>query len=294
MTTIDRAYPAQRDEVTAVGLRDQFNAAADDIEALENDVSNRQPLNAVLTALAAGTPLPVLNGGTGANMSATGGANQFVRQSTAGAAFTASVIANADIPAALTGKTYNGLTLTASTGTITVPNGATFATSGAYSVTLTATGTTSVTLPTTGTLATVDGSNTFTGTNTISTTAPEMRWRETDVAIASGGLWRIVLAGGELLIQRNTAAGGDFSSTNLPMWFASNGTGVAIPVAITGPVSTVIVTAAAHHRNRSYTVATLPAANAQEQIYVSDGTSNKRLAIADGTNWRWPDGAIVS
>ena len=29
-------------------------------------------------------------------------------------------------------------------------------------------------------------------------------------------------------------------------------------------------------------------------IAVSDGTSNKRLAISDGTDWRWPDGAVVS
>lgn len=46
----------------------------------------------------------------------------------------------------------------------------------------------------------------------------------------------------------------------------------------------------------SYTVATLPSAATYVRglIYVSDGTSNKRLAISDGTNWRWPDGAIVS
>jgi hypothetical protein len=46
----------------------------------------------------------------------------------------------------------------------------------------------------------------------------------------------------------------------------------------------------------SYTVATLPsaAANPRGIIYVSDGTTNKRQAVSDGTNWRWPDGAIVS
>lgn len=45
-----------------------------------------------------------------------------------------------------------------------------------------------------------------------------------------------------------------------------------------------------------YTVATLPSASKYTHtfIYVSDGTSNKRLAVSDGTNWRWPDGAIVS
>lgn len=46
----------------------------------------------------------------------------------------------------------------------------------------------------------------------------------------------------------------------------------------------------------TYTVATVPSASTYSRglIYVSDGTSNKRLAISDGTNWRWPDGAIVS
>ncbi len=29
-------------------------------------------------------------------------------------------------------------------------------------------------------------------------------------------------------------------------------------------------------------------------VYVSDGTSNKRLAVSDGTQWRWPDGNIVT
>lgn len=45
-----------------------------------------------------------------------------------------------------------------------------------------------------------------------------------------------------------------------------------------------------------YTVATLPAAASYTWglIAVSDGTGNKRLAISDGTNWRFPDGAIVS
>jgi hypothetical protein len=51
-----------------------------------------------------------------------------------------------------------------------------------------------------------------------------------------------------------------------------------------------------HHRLRAYTVATLPAAATSPQglIYVSDGTADKRLAVSDGSNWRWPDGAVVS
>jgi hypothetical protein len=56
----------------------------------------------------------------------------------------------------------NGLTITSSTGTLTIANGSTLATSGAFSTTLTATATTTLTLPTTGTLATLAGTETFT------------------------------------------------------------------------------------------------------------------------------------
>jgi len=46
----------------------------------------------------------------------------------------------------------------------------------------------------------------------------------------------------------------------------------------------------------SYTVATLPPAASYPRcmIYVADGTVNKRVAISDGTSWRWPDGAVVA
>jgi hypothetical protein len=57
----------------------------------------------------------------------------------------------------------------------------------------------------------------------------------------------------------------------------------------------VIVTADSHLQNRVYTVATLPSAAAVgSQIYVSDGSSNRGPAWADGTNWRFADGTIVS
>lgn len=46
----------------------------------------------------------------------------------------------------------------------------------------------------------------------------------------------------------------------------------------------------------SYTVAGLGSVTptAGTLVYVSNGTGNKRLAIADGTNWRFPDGNLVS
>ncbi|MCM2267521.1 MAG: hypothetical protein NDI60_07060 [Elusimicrobiales bacterium] len=51
--------------------------------------------------LTSGT-LALARGGTGANLNATGGANQIVRQNTAGGAFTVSVLADADIPDTIT------------------------------------------------------------------------------------------------------------------------------------------------------------------------------------------------
>jgi hypothetical protein len=46
----------------------------------------------------------------------------------------------------------------------------------------------------------------------------------------------------------------------------------------------------------SFTVASLPAAASYPRcmVYVADGATNKRLAISDGTSWRWPDGAVVA
>jgi hypothetical protein len=46
----------------------------------------------------------------------------------------------------------------------------------------------------------------------------------------------------------------------------------------------------------SFTVATLPPAATYPRcmIYVSDGATNRRFAISDGTSWRWPDGAVVA
>lgn len=56
-------------------------------------------------------------GGTGADLSATGGANQFVKQSSSGAAFTVGAISDADVPDALTinGGTINNTTIGATT-----------------------------------------------------------------------------------------------------------------------------------------------------------------------------------
>lgn len=73
---------------------------------------------------------------------------------------------------------------------------------------------------------------------------------------------------------------------------------VRLRVASGGAVSvgtTTVFDAGGHATLRSYTVATLPTANpAGRLVHVSDGAGNRRLAVSDGTAWRWTDGTTVS
>ena len=86
-----------------------------------------------------------------------------------------------------TATSINKLTLTApaTSATLTVADGASLVTSGAYSLTLTATAATNVTLPTTGTLATLAGSEAF--TNKTLTNPTVTNYVETVVAIGNSG-----------------------------------------------------------------------------------------------------------
>lgn len=63
---------------------------------------------------------------------------------------------------AATATTINGVTINASSGILTLVNGSTLVTAGAFSLTLTTTAATNVTFPLTGTLATLAGAETFT------------------------------------------------------------------------------------------------------------------------------------
>lgn len=84
---------------------------------------------------------------------------------TNGAAPTWAALVNADIPTALTGKSYNGLTLTSTTGTFTLAAGKTFAVNN--TVTINGTDSTTITLPsTTGTVA-LNNQTFFLGTTSI-------------------------------------------------------------------------------------------------------------------------------
>ncbi len=94
-------------------------------------------------------------------------------------------------PYALNAAKVGGLTVTDTTGTLTIPNGETisfaesFSTSGAFATTLTSTGVTNVTLPTTGTLATLAGSEVFTN-KTIGSTGLIFSGATSDITTTAG------------------------------------------------------------------------------------------------------------
>lgn len=99
-------------DLTAAG-----RALIDDADA----AAQRATLGLGAAALLA-TPIPVASGGSGADLSATGGANRLVRQSSAGAAFTVSALVAADLPASIpvmSARVYNSGNLSVAFNTTT-------------------------------------------------------------------------------------------------------------------------------------------------------------------------------
>lgn len=156
---------------------------------------------AVLTTDVTGT-LPVANGGTGVATITSGnilvgagtsaitsvdssGTGNVVR--VAGATLTTPTLGVA------TATSLNGLTISTTTGTLTLANSSTLATSGGNSITLTSTGSTNVTLPTTGTLSAIAGTETLSNKRitkrvvTVTQSAtPTINTDSTDVAYITG------------------------------------------------------------------------------------------------------------
>jgi hypothetical protein len=121
---------------------------------------------------------------------------------------------------ALDATTVNKVTVTApaSSATLTLANGSSLITSGAYSTTLTATATTSLTLPTTGTLATLAGSETLTNKTLSAATL-------TGTLTAGGG------AGSSGQVLSSTGSGVQWST---PTVYASTGKAIAMAMVFGG------------------------------------------------------------
>jgi hypothetical protein len=85
------------------------------------------------------------------------------------------------------------------------------------------------------------------------------------------------------------------TATGAPPQITAQGTDANVALLLLGK-GTGPVQAGSPLQLPPFTVATLPPAATYPRcmIYVSDGIANKRLAISDGTAWRWPDGLVVS
>lgn len=91
----------------------------------------------------------------------------------------------AAVPYAFNAAKVSGLTVTNTTGTLTIPNASTIEFSGANNVTFTSSGVTTITLPTTGTLTTLAGNEVFTN-KTIGSTGLVFSGATNDLTTVSG------------------------------------------------------------------------------------------------------------
>lgn len=134
-------------------------------------------------------------------------------------------------PYAMNAEKVGGLTVTSTTGTLTVPSGKTISFGGAFStsasndVSFTTTGTTTLTLPTTGTLVTLTGTETLTN-KTIGSTGVTFSGATTDITSTSGEDLTLV-GGGAGIISLNDAV--TISGTTTLSTLTS-GTGVALSI----------------------------------------------------------------
>jgi len=167
-----------------------------------------------------------------------------------------------------TATSINKLTLTApaTSATLTVADGASLVTSGAYSLTLTATASTNVTLPTTGTLATLAGSEAL--TNKTLTNPTVTNYIETLYAIGnSSTAVTIALTNGT--VQTVTMTG--------------NCT-FTMPTATAGKSFILIVSTGAGSFTGTFTSVKWPSATAPT-LTTTASRWDILTFVADGTNW---------
>jgi hypothetical protein len=171
--------------------------------------------------------LPVANGGTNASAAGIAAFNNITGYTAAGATGTTSTnLVFSTSPtlvtpilgvASATSVNKVAITAPATSSTLTIADGSTLATSGAFSTTLTATGATNVTLPTTGTLATLAGSETLTNktlTNPTITNYTETLFTVTGsatLALTNGTIQKVTTSGSTTITLPASATGKSFT-----------------------------------------------------------------------------------
>jgi hypothetical protein len=157
-----------------------------------------------------------------------------------------------------------------------------------------------------GVVTPASAANRVVATGTIAGGTPSLAIQGSDanvgIALAAKGTGtvRLQTRGATALEVNATGTPGNFIRVNAtasggaPQVLAQGSdSNVALQLSSKG---TAPISASSPFQLPGYTVATLPAASSFTRcmICVVDGTANKRLAISDGTSWRWPDGAVVS
>jgi hypothetical protein len=131
-----------------------------------------------------------------------------------GTAIATGTVADGVIASALTGKTYNGLTVSGSAGTLTIPTGSTFATAGAFTTTLTATAATSLTLPTNGTVVAVPVTASLGTALTVAAGASNGAGNTGGALTLAGGQALTTATGGSVTIAGGTGITGGAVAVN--------------------------------------------------------------------------------
>ncbi|MBK9249359.1 MAG: hypothetical protein IPM69_14910 [Ignavibacteria bacterium] len=197
-----------------------------------------------------------------------------------------------------TATSINGATITTTTGTLTLVNGSTLVTAGAFSNTLTTTGTTNVTLPTTGTLATLAGTETLTGktltsptmttptlgtpasgvmTNVTGTAASLTAGKATNIAGGTGGRIPYQSAADTTALLANGTNGQYLTSsggTSAPTWTTSAG--------LTGFTASLNTSSPNNTDNASMILSSGGTTN-QDAVVSPKGTGAFQLHLADST-----------
>jgi hypothetical protein len=167
-----------------------------------------------------------------------------------------------------TATSINKLTLTApaTSATLTVADGASLVTSGAYSLTLTATALTNVTLPTTGTLATLAGSEAL--TNKTLTNPTVTNYIETLYAIGNS----------------STAVTIDLANGTVQTVTMTGNCTFTMPTATAGKSFILIVSTGAGGFTGTFTSVKWPSATAPT-LTTTASRWDILTFVADGTNW---------
>lgn len=187
-------------------------------------------------------------------------------------------------PYAMNADKVRGLTVTDTTGTLTIQNGKTisfadaFSTSGAFPTTLTATASTNVTLPTTGIIATLAGMETFTN-KTIGSTGLTFSGAATDITTGTNESL-VILANGAGVVDIQDATTVDSLSTD------TGGISIAAGQAYTGAGAVTFSSASASgltiNSGTTGAIAIGDDASA-ESITIGTGAADKDLVIGSTT-----------